>query len=216
MQRMEESSRPSAQESATTYRIVGRFLEACDCYAICPCWIDEEPDEERCTGLYVWDIADGEAKGNDVGGLRVASISYHEGNRRGSRQKVMLLIDERADDHQRRALSDVFTGRSGGPLAELGAMLGELVGQESARIDLRWEGQAATLDIEGKVRVSTESKVGPSGRVTTLVDSALAESFGSPALVGVSKELKLSFPDDEIEIDVRRRNANVGWFSYTG
>ena len=39
------------------YRLVGRFLEACDCYAICPCWIDELPDEDRCTGLYVWDIA---------------------------------------------------------------------------------------------------------------------------------------------------------------
>ena len=199
-----------------TYRLVGRFVEACDCYAICPCWIDEEPDEEKCTGLYVWDIADGEAKGNEVGGLRVASISYHEGNRRGSRQRVVLLIDERADDHQRRALSDVFTGRSGGPLAELGAMLGELAEQRSARIDLNWDGEEASLDIEGKVQVSTERKVGPSGRTTTLVDSALAESFGSPALVGVSRTFKILLPDDKIQIDVRRRNANVGWFSYTG
>ena len=187
-----------------TYRLVGRFVEACDCYAICPCWIDEEPDEEKCTGLYVWDIADGEAKGNEVGGLRVASISYHEGNRRGSRQRVVLLIDERADDHQRRALSDVFTGRSGGPLAELGAMLGELAEQQSARIDLNWDGEEASLDIEGKVQVSTERKVGPSGRTTTLVDSALAESFGSPALVGVSRAFKISLPDEGLESDTEK------------
>src|SRR3954452_1905705 len=101
------------------YRITGRFLEACDCFAICPCWIDEVPDEDECTGLFVWDIIGGEARGHDVSGLRVASASFHSGKRRGSRQKVMLFIDERASDHQSEALSNVFTGRSGGPLGEL-------------------------------------------------------------------------------------------------
>ena len=32
------------------YRLVGRFLEACDCFAICPCWIDEVADEVTAAG----------------------------------------------------------------------------------------------------------------------------------------------------------------------
>lgn len=198
------------------YRITGRFLEACDCYAICPCWIDEEPDEDRCTGLYAWDIATGEAGGHDVSGLRVASVSFHEGRRRGSRQRVVLLVDERADEMQHAALAEVFTGRRGGPLGELAAMLGQLVAQRDARIDITWSGQQATLDIEGTVRVRNEPKVGPSGRVTSLVDPALADVFGAPALIGLSTEFHVDLPDLEAAIDVRGRSANTGWFSYTG
>lgn len=199
------------------YRLVGRFLEACDCYAICPCWIDEVPDEERCTGLYVWDITAGDAKGHDVGGLRVASVSFHIGKRTSSRQTVVLLLDNRANDMQRSALAEVFSGRAGGPLGELAAMLGELRAQRSATIDIAFDhDERATLDIEGDVRVSTQPKFGPSGRITTLVDPAIAETFGSPGLVAVSKEFHIGLPELEVPITVKGRSATTGWFSYTG
>ena len=87
-----ENDKTKPAEPAMGYRLAGRFLEACDCYAICPCWIDEVPDDEECTGLFVWDINAGEAMGHDVGGLRVASASFHQGKRSGARQKVVILI----------------------------------------------------------------------------------------------------------------------------
>ncbi|HKE74226.1 MAG TPA: DUF1326 domain-containing protein [Acidimicrobiales bacterium] len=198
------------------YRLVGRFLEACDCNAICPCWVDEVPDDDECTGLFVWDITAGEALGHDVAGLRVASVSFHQGRRRGSRQNVVLLVDERAADHQRDALVDVFTGRSGGPLAGLAEMLGALVAQRSAKIDLTWDGESATVDIEGAVATASTPKLGPSGRATTLVDPPVADVFGTPAVVGVSDRFRVELPELEASIDVTGRSANVGWFSYTG
>jgi hypothetical protein len=210
---MEETSQPGGGRG---YRLTGRFLEACDCYAICPCWIDEVPDEARCTGLFAWDIVAGEAHGHDVAGLRVVSLSYHEGKRRGSRQRVVLLFDEEASDRQRSVLSDVFTGRSGGPLGELADMLGELAAQRSAKIAISWDGQKAVLDVDGRVRVANEPKVGPSGRITSLVDPELSEVFGSPALVGLSTDFRIDLPELEPKIKLRGRSANTGWFSYTG
>ena len=198
------------------YRLTGRFLEACDCYAICPCWIDEVPDEARCTGLFAWDIVAGEVHGHDVSGLRVVSLSYHEGKRRGSRQRVVLLYDEGASEAQRSALSEVFSGRSGGPLGELADMLGELASQRSAKIDISWDGQRAKLDVDGQVRVSSEPKTGPSGRVTSLVDPELSEVFGNPALVGLSTDFRIDLPELEPKIKLKGRSANTGWFSYTG
>ncbi len=198
------------------YRLVGRFLEACDCYAICPCWIDEAPDEGKCSGVYAWHINDGQIDGREVAGLRVASVSFHEGNRRGSRQRVVLFVDERADAHQREALIAAFSGRHGGPLGELGAMLGQLVGERSAKIDIDWDEEGPSLRIGKRVGVKTASKVGPSGRTTTLVDSAMAETFGSPSLVGLSTQLRLDLGEEGMDIDVRGRSANSGWFSYTG
>jgi hypothetical protein len=197
------------------YRLAGRFLEACDCFAVCPCWIDEVADEGECTGVFVWDITNGEAKGHDVSGLRVASVSFHEGKRSTARQSVVLLIDDRGNDSQASVLGDVFSGRCGGPLGDLGMMLGELVAQRRAKIDIAWDGQKAILDIEGSVKVSHDLKYGPSGRVTTLVDPALAVTFGSPAHVGVSKEFKVDLPDLKASIDLKGRSATTGWFSYT-
>jgi hypothetical protein len=151
-----------------------------------------------------------------VAGLRVVSLSYHEGKRRGSRQRVVLLFDEEASDMQRSVLSDVFTGRSGGPLAELADMLGELAAQRSAKIAISWDGQKAVLDVDGRVRVANEPKVGPSGRITSLVDPELSEVFGSPALVGLSTDFRIDLPELEPKIKLRGRSANTGWFSYTG
>ncbi len=203
-------------DHALPYRLVGRFLEACDCFAICPCWIDEQPDEEQCTGVYVWDINDGEADGRDVSGLRVASVSFHEGKRRGSRQKVAVFIDDRADDHDYDALVAVFTGRRGGPLAELSDMMGELLFTRSAAIDVVFEDdERATVNIAGAVRIASDPKFGPSGRVTTLVDSAMAEMFGSPGLVAISSEFRVDLGKG-LEIEVSGRSATTGWFSYTG
>src|SRR4051794_10596219 len=185
------------------YRLTGRFLEACDCHAICPCWIDEVPDEDECTGLFVWDIVNGEALGHDVSGLRVASASFHAGKRRGSRQKVMLFVDDRASDEQSGALGNVFTGRSGGPLGELADMLGELVAQRSATIDITWDDDAATVSIDDAIRAGNTPKVGPSGRVTSLVDPAMAVTFGSPALVGLSTVFHIELAELSKTIDVK-------------
>jgi hypothetical protein len=204
-----------APGAASSYRLVGRFFEACDCYAICPCWIDEVPTEDQCTGLFVWDITAGEALGHDVAGLRVASVSFHQGLRSTSRQNVVLLVDEQASEAQHQALTDIFTGRSGGPLAELAGMLGALVAQRSAKIDLTWDGVEAKIDIEGAVRSDNQPKFGPSGRATTLVDPPTAGVFGTPAVVGTSSEFHVDLPELGASIDVSGRSANAGWFSYT-
>jgi hypothetical protein len=214
MDPMNQPNQPQPSSPQTGYRLAGRFIEACDCWAICPCWIDEVPDDGRCTGLYVWDITTGDAGGHGLDGLRVASLSYHQGRRRASRQTVVLLIDKRASDGQREVLADVFSGRSGGPLGELAEMLGQIAAQRSATIDIAWDGVKARLDVEGGIRVSTYPKIGPSGRVTTLVDPAIAESFGSPAHIGLADEFVIDLPELD-KIDVKGRNATTGWFSYT-
>ena len=151
-----------------------------------------------------------------MSGLRVASVSFHAGQAAGIAAAVVLLIDEGADDHQREVLREVFTGRAGGPLGELAAMLGSFAGERSGRIRLDWDEAGPALRIGKMVSVATEAKKGPSGRVTSLVDPALAESFGSPALVAVSSELKLALGEKGMDIDVSGRSANAGWFSYTG
>jgi hypothetical protein len=197
------------------YRLVGRFLEACDCYAICPCWIDEPPDDGKCSGVYAWEINNGRIAGVDVSGLKIASVSFHQGRRRGSRQRVVLIIDKRADAMQREALTAVFSGQRGGPLGELGAMLGTLTGTRYSKIEIDWSDTRPAIKIGKRVAVTAEPKVGPSKRNTALTDSAMSTTLGPHAVVGLSTEFRLALGEEGMDIEVKGRSANLGWFSYT-
>ena len=28
-----------------SYTLTGSFIEACDCFIVCPCWVDEDADD---------------------------------------------------------------------------------------------------------------------------------------------------------------------------
>jgi hypothetical protein len=59
----------------TSYDISGTFYEACDCEVICPCWAGLPPDMGSCTGLFVWEIDEGNVDGISVKGSKVAVLS---------------------------------------------------------------------------------------------------------------------------------------------
>ena len=45
------------------YELRGQFLEASDCNVMCPCWFDQDPDENKCTGMVAWYFEQGEIDG---------------------------------------------------------------------------------------------------------------------------------------------------------
>jgi hypothetical protein len=143
----------------------------------------------------------------DVSRLKVASVSFHQGKRRNSRQRVVLIVDKRANDMQREALTAVFTGRRGGALGELGAMLGTLAGTRYSKIQIDWDEARPGIKIGKSVAVTVEPKTGPSGRTTALTDSAMSASLGPHALVGLSTELRLALGEEGMDIDVTGRGC---------
>jgi hypothetical protein len=61
-----------------------------------------------------WLIREGTADGVDLAGFPVAIASRYSDDEPGSPWTWILYLDERADDRQRAALEDIFTGRRGG------------------------------------------------------------------------------------------------------
>ena len=122
------------------YRLEGDFLELCDCFAVCPCWLGGAPDEDRCTGAFAWSIRAGKIGGVDVADRQVVSVSFHSGHRDTGGQEVFLYIDERASDRQFEALAVVFTGKAGGPLGELSTLMGVLRSTDRAAITIALPG----------------------------------------------------------------------------
>jgi len=97
----------------------GTYFESCNCDAICPCRrIDGTPGGRSthglCLGVLSWLIREGTADGVDLAGLPVAIASRYSDDEPGSPWSWILYLDERADERQRTALEDIFTGRRGG------------------------------------------------------------------------------------------------------
>lgn len=199
------------------YTMQGIFLEACDCYVVCPCWFDQDPHEDGCTGLIAWHVEKGVIDGVDVSNLTVVAVSHHQGHRHSGGQEVLLLIGHEASDEQAAALENAFSGRLGGPLEELKELSGPDPIVRRAPIQYFQDGRTTTVRLgeTGTMgNVEMYPLVGALGRVTTLADSALARVLGTPTEVGRSARFQISVNRAPLETDLENRSASRGRFSY--
>ena len=196
------------------YQLRGDFLEVCDCYTICPCWTGRNPDEAICTGVFAWVIAGGEIDGVPVAGRTVVSVSTHEGHRDEAKQRVRLFVDREASDGEIKVLAPAFAGLLGGPLGDLGRILGELLGVERREIKIESEGRRTRLTVGRSIEADAYILVTPTGEATTLANARLSAVLGSPAEVGIASRFRVGMPGFGLDLDLRGRSAMRGTFAY--
>lgn len=200
-----------------TYVVEGRLLEVCTCKAVCPCWVGLDPDGGMCDGSVVWYVDSGTVQGVDVSDRGLALLAYIPGNVLAGNWTAMVYVDDRCSEEQEKALLDVFTGGLGGPIADLAALIGEVVGVERAPFAATVQEGKGTLKIGDVVEAEFEQLVGATGKPTTLSDSVFSTIPGSPAYPGTASVYrrsgkKLGRPD----IDISGYNSVQGHFRFTG
>src|SRR5581483_11914290 len=84
-------------------------------------------------------VEKGEIQGTDVSGLHLAVVAHIPGNILKGDWTVAVFVDERATAQQKEALLAAWTGKLGGPLADLAQLIGEVKGVYAAPIDFRLE-----------------------------------------------------------------------------
>lgn len=176
-------------------RLKGKFVECCDCYTVCPCWVSEKADDGHCTGLYAWAFADdAEIAGVSLKNKVVAAASYH--GRRRVTQSILFLGSDLAEEQKRR-LEEVFTGK-GASLTEaeskkfhaLRSLLGEIIAVVPATVtasnmNANW---SITVKSDGQVLASAEGvdRVIPNRTAPiTVRDTALDKQMGVDGAVRV-------------------------------
>ncbi len=200
--------------SDLTYDLSGQFFELCDCYTICPCWVGEAPSEGRCTGAFGWSITDGYIGRHDMTGRAVVSVSFHTGHRNTSSQDVYVFVDDGADDEQFEVLVGTFTGQHGGPLGELGRLMGSLQAHERAPIELSVVGDDLTVTVGRAISGSARVLYGGDKQVTELSHGYLSEVLGTPAEVARSSTFRVNIDLTGLAIEVSGRAAMRGAFHY--
>ena len=130
---------------AQRYRLEGRLLEVCDCGVLCPRWIGEDPDNGTCDTIVAWRIDRGDIQGVDVADRTIATIAHVPGNILQGNWRVAVYLDERVSPAQEEALLAVWTGKLGGPVAELTKLIGEVVAVEKVPISFEVHGGSGTI-----------------------------------------------------------------------
>jgi hypothetical protein len=206
----------SKETKAMPYHLEGRLLEVCDCRVLCPCWIGEDPDNGTCDSTQAWHFDKGIINGIDVTGRTVAAVFHIPGNIFKGDFRAVIYIDDGASDEQYQAVLDVWSGKLGGPVAELAKLVGEVVSVERVPITFVVSEGRGTLRIAEAALAELEPYRGPDGSVTKLSDTIFSTVPGSPVFVGKATRYMSKHPALGHDLEISGHNALQGTFVFEG
>lgn len=197
------------------YQLEGKLLEVCNCNVLCPCWIGEDPDNGTCDTVVAYHIDKGSIDGTDVSGLTLALVAFIPGNILKGNWKVAVFVDDKASPKQQEALLNVWTGKLGGPVADLAKLVGEVVAVERAPITYTISGGEGTMKIGDVVDMAMAPYKGGTGNATTLNESIFSTIPGAPAYVSKATKYKRSAKKWGLaDVNLQNSNAIQGEFRF--
>lgn len=196
------------------YTLEGRLLEVCTCNTLCPCWVGEDPDSGVCNGTLCWRFDRGNIDGVDVSGLTFAVLAHIPGNILKGNWRIVACVDEKASKQQEEAILAVYTGKKGGPVADLAQLIGEVAAVERVPFTFEVEQGKGRLRIGKAVSADLEPFKGAQGIPTALTDTVFTTIPGSPAFVGKATMYKAHAPALKWNIDLKGHNAVQGSFRF--
>src|ERR1700687_5492401 len=125
------------------------FIESCNCAHGCPCNFTGIPTDGTCKAVGTYWVREGAYDGTRIDGLGVAWMLYwpnpiHLGNGR-----CTIFIDERANEKQREALSEIVSGKAGpgGPFEIFAPTFSEAPSVRFGRFRFEREGKRGLVEL---------------------------------------------------------------------
>jgi len=198
-----------------SWKVEGDYFEACNCESTCPCIFLADPSQGDCELTIAWHVEKGHYGPTRLDGLNVAGIFYTPGNMvTGPKWRAALYLDERATREQAEALGNIFSGQAGGFLANVAALIGEVMGVRAAPIQFEADGKQRRLHIPSALDLEVEGTVGGDpNREALVVNPALYGAAGFDPII--ARSTKYTFKDHGLEWDNSGKNAFYSRFAYT-
>lgn len=197
-----------------SYTLEGQLLEVCTCKVLCPCWIGEDPDNGTCDGTLAWKVEKGDINGVDVSGLTICVLAHIPGNILEGNWRAVVYVDNRASPEQKQALLDVWTGKLGGPIADLVQLIGEVVAVKDVPFTVEVTDGKGKLVVGDEIYAEMEPFTGATGKATTLHDTVFTTIPGSPAYVSKAPKYRAKNAELGLDIDLTGHNAVQGSFRF--
>jgi hypothetical protein len=138
--------------------------------------------------------------------------AYSPGHMLEVKWKVALYLDERANQDQKDALTQIFSGQAGGHLAGLAPFIGEVLGVKAASIEYHSEGKRRSLRLGDVADAEIEGLPGQGDNDVTIGNHPFAAVPGFPAVVAKSKQMR--FSDYGLKWEVSNKNGFFSPFAY--
>ena len=196
------------------YDLEGSLLEVCTCNILCPCWVGEDPDNGDCQSIMAWHFDKGTIDGVDVSGLTFAGVMDIPGNVLAGNWRAMVYIDDKSTPEQEEALLNLYTGKLGGPVADLVKLIGEVVGVERVPIIFNLDGVSGSVKIGDAAEAELVAFKGATGKESALYDTIFTTVPGAPAYVGKALTYRANVPALNIDINLKDHNAVSGPFRF--
>ena len=110
----------------------------------------------------------------------------------------------------------MFTGKEGGPVADLVSLVGKVVAIERAPINFQVKSGRGTLSIGDMMTAEMEPFEGATGEPATLHDSAFSTIPGSPAYVGKAPTFRINNETLGMHVDLQNHSSVQGEFHFVG
>ncbi len=166
--------------------------------------------------VMAWRINKGTVNGTDVSGRTLAVLAHVPGNAMKGNWRAVVYVDDGSTPQQQEALLNVWTGKLGGPVADVAGLIGEVAGVERVPITFGIEKGKGRLQIGSVIEAEMEPFKGPKGNATTLHDSVLTDILASPssAYVGKAPKYRVNAPNYGFNIDLQNHSATQCNFRY--
>jgi hypothetical protein len=217
-------------ENSPDWRLEGDYFDGCNCKSICPCIFALDPTEGDCKGLAAWHIEKGyftnrtnsdmnsNTSNNSINlaSLNVVISVRAAGNMlTGSKWKIALYLDEKANKDQKEALTKIFTGKVGGEFfAEMLSRVGEILGTKSVPIEFNIEGKKRRkIKIPSIAEMEIEGLAGSNPDIEpTVVNPAFSNTPGIDPII--ARSTRHIYNDHGLEWDNSGKNAFYSRFAY--
>jgi hypothetical protein len=217
-------------ENSPDWRLEGDYFDGCNCKSICPCIFALDPTEGDCKGLAAWHIEKGHftnwtnsdrnsnTSNNSINldSLNVVISVRAPGNMlTGSKWKIVLYLDEKANNDQKEALIKIFTGQVGGEFfAEMLSRVGEILGTRSVPIEFNIEGKKRRkIRIPSIAEMEIEGLAGSNPDIEPkVVNPAFSNTPGIDPII--ARSTRHTYNDHGLEWDNSGKNAFYSRFAY--
>jgi hypothetical protein len=199
------------------WRVSGDFCETCNCFYVCSCSTSNfvlPPNKDHCLAVLTFHIERGRFDTTPLDDLAVALVVYTpDGPMTTVAWTVGLIVDDRADRAQQEALSKIFGGQAGGPLAGLAPLIKNFLGVETRPIHFQKDVLRRSVSIPDAVDFAIEGFAVRAGEPLA-IDDPVHPATPRPALARATHGHLHAFGLDWDDVS-GRNNGHFAPFSWS-
>lgn len=162
---------------ATQWNAAGDYYETCSCDYVCPCLpgnLAAKQTKGDCHFAMVFHVNQGRYGNVTLDGLNWAAVGRAPGPAMADGNiEVGLILDERASQEQRDALTQIGSGQGGGPMAMLGPFVSKFLGVEAGQFEIRKDSLKWSTAVGSYINQSWEGTPGANPDEPLYIDNCI-------------------------------------------